>query len=323
MKMTAWKNWTCGIFMQFEAWKQIKLQNGRLACRLFFSSILSRNKLAALLKHIVEVPKPLSGRIWAIGSWQSREKRFLQLLRPFFWEILAGCCVKPSSRFGSWVYLHFHLNHTDLKTKIAFFCFFFSWLPAQIWVCGHHRWSFHDKNCSISFPNTKSKISEGHTAYSGILDIDDFFDLSWKIAFRTPKLREFAHHMPKNHQCPECRNMRYAPLKSYFWCWGSWLSHFYREMTIYDVRKGNSILSKNEKFLTKIRAFFALFFAAFSWKVCHMAVKLSKIADSKCVGELQHWRTQQGVKLHNPTIWSRSRHSWSHRARNPKGQFNR
>ena len=144
------------------------------ACRWFFSSILSTNKLATLLKHIVEVPKPLSGRIWAIGSWQSREKSFLRLLRPFFWEILAGCCVKPSSRLGSWVDFHFHLNCGDLKAKIAIFYFFFSWLPPQIWVCWPHRWSFHDKNGSISFPNTKSKISGVIIAYSGILDIDDF-----------------------------------------------------------------------------------------------------------------------------------------------------
>ena len=212
----------------------------------------------------MEVPKPLSGRIWAIGSWQSREKSFLRLLRPFFWEILAGCCVKRSSRFGSWVDLHFHPNYTDLKAKIAFFYFFFSWLPAQIWVCWHRRWSFHDKKGSISFPNTKSKISEGCTAYSGILDIDDFFDLSWKIAFRTPKLRELANLMPKNHQCPGCRNMRYNPLKSYFWCWGSWLGHFYREITIYDVSSKNSIFPKMKNYWPKSGSFFALFFAAFS-----------------------------------------------------------
>ena len=166
----------------------------------------------------MEGPKPLSGRKWAIGSWQSREKRFLRLLRPFFWEIHARSFVKPSSRFDSWVDFHFQLSYTDLKAKIAFFHFFFSWLPAQIWWCWHQRWSFHDKNGPTSFPNTKSKISEGCVAYSGILDIDDFFDLSWKIAFWKPKLRKFAYLMPKNHQCPGCRNMRHNPLKSYFWC---------------------------------------------------------------------------------------------------------
>ena len=50
----------------------------------------------------------------------------------------------------------------------------FSFLEKWNFVCWPHRWSFHDKNGSISFPNTKSKISGVIIAYSGILDIDDF-----------------------------------------------------------------------------------------------------------------------------------------------------
>ena len=50
----------------------------------------------------------------------------------------------------------------------------FSFLEKWNYFCWHHRLSFYDKYGPISFPNTKSKISEGCVAYSGIRDIDDF-----------------------------------------------------------------------------------------------------------------------------------------------------
>ena len=50
----------------------------------------------------------------------------------------------------------------------------FSFLEKWNYFCWHHRWSFYDKYGPISFPNTKNKISEGRSSYSGIRDIDDF-----------------------------------------------------------------------------------------------------------------------------------------------------